>query len=234
MQEEAVLRVVTSADQAPFEFFNSLTNSIEGFDIDLIKEVGRKLNMKIMIVDMDFGGILPSLQSGQADMAIAGITRTPEREKTIGFSIDYYQPQLAILSKTNNPIKNITDKNIRRIGAQLGTFHHALLEDASKTTNEFEVVARNRLLDLVQELLTDNIQAVIMDHTPATKFRSSNKQKLTLEKFKHPSAKAYAIALPQNSPLQDKINDAIRTLIKEGVIRKLENKWLSDNVTENK
>lgn len=227
-QEEAVLRIVTSADQAPFEFFNSKTHAIEGFDIDLAKEIAKRLNMESVIVDMDFGGILPSLQSGQADMAIAGITRTPAREQTIDFTNDYYQPKIALLSLVERPMKLLSELSGHKAGAQLGTFHQMLLEEvAASSIEKFEIVARNRLLDLVQELLSGNIQAVVMDYIPATKFEAANAGKFVVAAFTHPSVKAYAIALPKGSALKEKINAVLKQLVAEGFIKQLEQKWLS-------
>lgn len=227
-QEEAALRIVTSADQAPFEFFNSKTHTIEGFDIDLIKEVAKRLNMDPIIVDMDFGGILPSLQSGQADMAIAGITRTPLREQTIDFTNDYYQPKVALLSLGENQIKRLSELGGHKAGVQLGTFHQMLLEEVAATHSEkFEIVARNRLLDLVQELLSGNIQAVVMDYIPATKFNAANAGKFFVTGFTHPSVKAYAIALPKGSILKEKVNFVLKQLADEGFIKQLEQKWLT-------
>lgn len=227
-QEEAVLRIVTSADQAPFEFFNSKTHTIEGFDIDLIKEVAKRLNMEPIIVDMDFGGILPSLQSGQADMAIAGITRTPVREQTIDFTNDYYQPKVALLSLEKSQIKMLSELGGHKVGVQMGTFHQMLLEEVALAHSEkFEIVARNRLLDLVQELLSANIQAVVLDYIPATKFKTANPEKFFVTEFTHPSVKAYAIALPKGSVLKEKINGILKQLIDEGFIKQLEQKWLS-------
>lgn len=234
-QEEAiVLRVVTSADQAPFEFFNSHTSAVEGFDIDLAKEIGKRLNMEVIITDMDFGGILPSLQSGQADMAIAGITRTVEREKNLDFSNDYYQPKLGIISLISFPIRNTEDFKERRIGAQLGTFHQILLSDILQSGVFMEIVARNRLLDLVQELLSMNIHAVLMDYIPATKFVRSHSNKLMVTEFVHSNAKAYAIAFPKNSELKEKVNSVLEGLKKEGFIKSLEEKWLNTDIEYSK
>ncbi len=227
-QEEASLRVVTSADQPPFEFFNPGTGKVEGFDIDLATEIGRRLNMEITIVDMDFGGVLPSLQSGQADMAIAGITRTPEREKTIDFTNDYYQPKIGILSLIERDVKGLYSLRNHRVGVQLGTYHQMLLEEINQHEMPLEVIARNRLLDLVQELLSQNIHAVMMDYIPALKFVTSNKEKLSVIEFYHPKAQAYAIALPKDSPLKEKLNAVIQQLIDEGFIKQLEQKWLAE------
>ena len=227
-QEEAVLRIITSADQAPFEFFNSKTHSIEGFDIDLAKKIAERLNLEAVIVDVDFGGILPSLQSGQADMAIAGITRTLEREQAIDFTNDYYQPKVALLSLTQHPIKLLSELGGHKTGAQLGTFHQMLLEEvAASAVEKFEIVTRNRLLDLVQELLSGNIQIVVMDYIPASKFKTANDGKFAVAEFTHSSVKAYAIALPKGSALKEKINAALKQLIDEGFIKQLEQKWLS-------
>ncbi|MCP5322854.1 MAG: amino acid ABC transporter substrate-binding protein [Candidatus Paracaedibacteraceae bacterium] len=233
-QEEATLRVVTSADQAPFEFFNSSSGEIEGFDIDLAKEIGKRLNMEVLVVDMDFGGILPSLQSGQADMAIAGITRTEEREKTLDFTNDYYQPKMGLVSLLSDPVNNMQNFKEQKVGAQLGSYHQMLLEDIRKADGNFEVVARNRLLDLVQELLSGNIHAIVMDYIPATKFVSSHPEKLGVVEFVHPNAQAYAIALPKGSALREKINMVLKLLIDEGFIKTLENKWLSTESEQSK
>lgn len=225
-QEEAVLHVITSADQAPFEFFDSATHTIQGFDIDLAREIAKRLNMDVEIRDIDFGGILPSLQSGQADMAISGITRTAQRETTIDFSMDYYRPRMGIVSLIDAKIETANEFQGKRIGAQLGTYHQMLLEGPLASTATFEVVARNRLLDLVQELLSKNIQGVVMDYIPATKFVASHPTKLIAVEFTHPDAQAYAIAFPKGSALKEKVNAVIKQLIDEGFIQALEHKWL--------
>lgn len=234
-QTEAELRIVTSADQAPFEFFNSRTNEIEGFDIDLIKEVAKCLEMTPIIKDMDFGGILPSLQSGQADVAIAGITRTEERQKTIDFSNDYYQPKVALLSLSIHPINQLSELGGNKAGVQLGTFHGMLLEEVLKSNHEkFEIIARNRLLDLVQEMISGNLQAVLMDYIPATRFQKSHPGKFLVTEVVHPSVKAYAIALPKGSALTEKVNAVLSKLTAEGFIKQLEQKWLSSETSDGK
>lgn len=234
-QAEAELRIVTSADQAPFEFFNPSSNEIEGFDIDLIKEVALRLNMTPVVKDMDFGGILPSLQSGQADIAIAGITRTEERQKTIDFSNDYYQPKVALLSLVEHPITKLAELTGHKAGVQLGTFHSMLLEEVLESGQEkFEIVARNRLLDLAQEMLSGNLQAILMDYIPATRFHTAHPGKFLVNEVTHPSVKAYAIALPKGSALKEKVDAVLAQLIAEGFIKQLEQKWLSSDATYKK
>jgi ABC-type amino acid transport substrate-binding protein len=115
-----------------------------------------------------------------------------------------------------------------KVGAQLGTFHQMLLEEVSASSAEkFEIISRNRLLDLVQELLSGNIQAVVMDYIPAKKFNAENAGKFAVAEFTHPSVKGYAIVLPKGSKLKEKVNTVIKQLIDEGFIKKLEEKWLS-------
>lgn len=226
-QEEAVLVVATSADQPPFEFFNATQNKIEGFDVDLAEEIAKRLNKKIEIRDIDFGGILPSIQSGQVDIAISGITRTAEREKTIDFTIDYYKPQMAIVYKTTSPVLNESEFNKKKVGAQVGSYHQMLLESVLDKNNlTFSIVARTRLLDLVQELLSGNLNAVVMDYAPAEKFLINHKGTIAIVPFEHPDAQAYAIGLPKGSSLRKPINKILLDLKKEGFIKKLETKWI--------
>lgn len=85
---EEVLIVGTSADFPPFSFRDE-NNEIVGFDIDVIKEVTKRLNMKIDLQDKPFGTLLPQLQLGQIHIIAAGMTATEERKKNVNFSKPY-------------------------------------------------------------------------------------------------------------------------------------------------
>ncbi|MEG1701249.1 MAG: transporter substrate-binding domain-containing protein, partial [Alistipes sp.] len=72
----------------PFEYIEN--GEIKGFDIDLIKEIGKLLNKEVILKNIQFDGLIPALQTGKLDIIIAGMTITPEREKNINFSEPYY------------------------------------------------------------------------------------------------------------------------------------------------
>jgi polar amino acid transport system substrate-binding protein len=70
-----------------------------GFDIELASYVAQKLGMKIEIVNMDFGEMIPALTTGKVDMIGACITISDERSKSVLFSEAYYKGGIAALVK---------------------------------------------------------------------------------------------------------------------------------------
>ena len=86
----ATILVGTDAGYAPYEYKDPQTNEIVGFDIDLIKAIAKATGNEAKIQNMQFAGIIPALQSNMIDVAAAGMTITPERQKQVTFSDPYY------------------------------------------------------------------------------------------------------------------------------------------------
>jgi len=86
---KGVLRLGTSSVTEPFSFVDG-SGGIVGFDIELARYIAKKLDMKLEIVNMEFGAMIPALISGKVDMIAACITITEERAKKILFSDPYY------------------------------------------------------------------------------------------------------------------------------------------------
>ena len=74
-RQSGVLRVGTSADYPPFEYYNS-RYQLDGFDIGLIREIGKQLGVQVEIKDYAFDGLYNALQLGSIDAAISAITVT--------------------------------------------------------------------------------------------------------------------------------------------------------------
>jgi len=75
------ITIGTDTSFVPFEFLNQDTGEYEGFDIDLVKAIAEKIGIEYELKPMDFNGLIPALQTGNLDMAIAGMTITDERKK---------------------------------------------------------------------------------------------------------------------------------------------------------
>ena len=83
----------------PFESVKEGTKDYQGVDIDIAHYIAKKMNKKIEFTDMKFASLVPTLQSGRADVIISAISPTSEREKVVSFSKPYYFPMKAILCK---------------------------------------------------------------------------------------------------------------------------------------
>jgi ABC-type amino acid transport substrate-binding protein len=90
--------VGTNAEFQPFSFKEN--DTITGFDIDVITEVLKRLNKKMVLKDMPFDALIPEIQLGNIHVIAAGITPTQERARRALFT----QPHLA----AGNPLLIIT------------------------------------------------------------------------------------------------------------------------------
>ncbi len=95
---KGVLKLGTSAVTEPFSFVDG-SHAVVGLDIEIAALVARKLDMKLEVVNMEFGSMIPALISGKVDMIAACITITEERAKKVLFSEPYYTGGIAALVK---------------------------------------------------------------------------------------------------------------------------------------
>ena len=101
IKEKKKIVVATESEFAPFEF-KSLVNgkdTLVGADIELAKAIGEKLGVKVEFSVMSFDNVLANVQSGKADIAIAGISVTDERKKVYDFSDSYYTSENVVIVK---------------------------------------------------------------------------------------------------------------------------------------
>ena len=112
------LRVGSLTVYPPFEYLDSKTGQYEGFDMDLIREIGRRNDLDIRIVSMSLDGLVPALISGNIDCAVSALTITPERSEKVDFTKPYMNAGLTVMTtKDNAPqIKSLKDleKKTRR------------------------------------------------------------------------------------------------------------------------
>jgi polar amino acid transport system substrate-binding protein len=87
--------MATNAEFPPYEFKNGA--DIVGFDVDMMNAVCDQLGYELQIEDMAFDSIIPAVQSGKADVGVAGMSITPDREKNVLFSDTYTTTHLVVM-----------------------------------------------------------------------------------------------------------------------------------------
>ncbi len=107
---EKTLIVGTTADFPNFSFRDN-ENVIVGFDIDVVKEVAKRLSMDIDLQDRPFGTLLPQMELGQIHVIAAGISPTEERAKRVNFTKPYLtaNPLLVVTLAKNPKIASLED-----------------------------------------------------------------------------------------------------------------------------
>ncbi|TCJ02206.1 transporter substrate-binding domain-containing protein [Cytobacillus praedii] len=221
--DKKVLTMATSADYAPFEYIDTAKgDEIIGIDIDIAKAVTEKLGYEFEVRDMDFGGLIQALQSGQADFVLSAMSATDERKESVDFSEIYYTSKHMIVSKKDSGITKVEDLKGKKVGAQLGSIQE---EKAKELAEEVDMTVenRNRIPELIQEIKAGRFDAAIIEDTVAQGYLENNDD---IEGFTVEDADGgYAIALPKDSELTEEFNKALKEMIDNGELDKILKKW---------
>ena len=94
------LRVAVSADRAPLNFKNP-SDEIVGFEVDIVQALATAMGLELSLVQVPFAELLASLESGRADLAISGLTMTPERNARVAFAGPYFVSGMSVLSRSS-------------------------------------------------------------------------------------------------------------------------------------
>ena len=221
-----ILIMVTSADYPPYEFrkTGSGNNEIIGFDIDIAQYITQKLGYKLEIRDTDFSGIIPALQSGRADFAMAGMSPTAERKKNVDFSDIYYESKNTIVAKAGSNLNKPEDLTGKKLGVQLGSIQ----ANATKKLKNVQVIFLNKTGDIIQEIKSGRIDAAIMEDTIAKGFIANNADLQFNVIPSDAEETGSAIVFPKGSALLKQFNPVLEDMKKTGKIEELVKKWFGD------
>jgi ABC-type amino acid transport substrate-binding protein len=100
------LRFAAESSYAPLIYVDSKSGNHAGFEVDLMKLIGKKLGAKIEIINMGFDAVIPSLVTGSVDIGGSAITITEERAKRVNFTTPYYDSGLSILINKSDEKKS--------------------------------------------------------------------------------------------------------------------------------
>lgn len=219
-----VLKVGTNATYVPFEFIDEKDGkkSYSGFDMDLAREIGKRLNMEVEFHNIPFDGLIPALGTGEINMAATGMVITPEREQRVSF-IPYYQSGLGILvQKDATDIHNLQDLKGKRVAVQLGTTGSVAAHSVEGTIiREFDHNSE-ALLELKQGGADAVITAI-----PVAKYYLKTTTDSNAKLVEEPISKqTLGLAFSKNdTALLDKVKKAMDEMKADGTIDKLEQKW---------
>lgn len=217
IQNEGVLLVGLSGDYPPFEFYKMIDGeeTLVGFDVMLAEKIADELNVKVEFKNMDFGGLIAALQSGQVDMVISGMTPNEERLEQVDFSDFYYTGENAILVREDEASNYQSEADLKdaNIGTQLGSIQTPIAE--SFTSNVKELPATQ---SIVLELSNGNIDAVILGKDIATRY-ANEFDNVVVSDITINSEESMAVAMPKGSEqLVSKVNEIITKLQADGTL----------------
>ena len=116
--ETNVLRVGMECDYAPFNWTQvessdttvqiSAVDYADGYDVVIASMIAEKLGMEVQVVKTGWDALIPSLNAGDIDCIIAGMTETPERAESVNFTTPYYESDMVVIVRKDSDLVNIT------------------------------------------------------------------------------------------------------------------------------
>ena len=176
--DDAMTKLVlgTSADYAPFEFMypdESGEMVYGGIDVSVAQYIADEMGVELQVENMGFDYLLTSLDKGDFDIVLAAMEATPDRLENADFSDPYYTdvpPAILVKADKADQYKTLADFNGKSVGAQTATTKLDLVNDIEGATP----VALASVLDLVNELVYDKVDAILVDGGVAKQYAEAN------------------------------------------------------------
>lgn len=218
--QAADLVVATDTAFVPFEFKEG--DKYVGFDIDMWEAIAKDLGSNFELRPMDFAGIIPALQTGQVDVALAGITITDERKQAIDFSDGYYDSGFLVMVGADSDIAGADGLAGKKLAVKTGT---SAADWADANLKDTEIRKFPNIDNAYLELRTGNVDAAMHD-TPNVlyyiKTAGNGQVKAVGEQL---MGHQYGIALPKGSELTPKINEVLAKMKEDGRYDAIYEKW---------
>ena len=220
--EPGKLIMSTNAAFPPYEMTTD-SGEFEGIDIETAQAIADKLGLELQIDDMDFDAALLAVQQGKADMVMAGVTVTDERQNVMDFTDSYATGIQSIIVKEDSDIASVDDLAGKKIGTQRGTTGYLYCSDDFGDEN---VVAYDNGLTAVQMLDNGQVDCVVIDNAPAKEFIAANPGLKLLDTAY--VEESYAIGVGKgNTELKDAINTALEELKADGTLQAIVDKYIT-------
>ena len=223
---EKVLKVGSSIDFAPFEFQDEGQAEYQGFDMDLIRAIGKEMGYKVEVSNIGFDGLIPALEAKTVNVLISGMTINDERKQKVTFSAPYYESGLTMVVREDEQnIKKFEDLKGKKVAVQMGTTSAKEV----KKLEGVEVKELNTPADCFMELKSGGVDAVVNDRPVNDYFIQKSGQTGVKALPERLTSEDYGIAVAKDDKeLAEKIDAALKKLKDSGEYDKIYAKWFGD------
>jgi len=197
---------------------NDATGYANGYDVQMAKKIADNLGMELVIVAIQWDGLITALNSGTIDLVVAGMSPTDERKQSIDFTDYYYKSDLVIVVKKDGPYagaKALADFSGAKITGQQGTTHYDVIDQIPGVKKQ---VAGTDFPAMIVSLKSGIIDGYVSERPGALSAVSANPD-LTFVGFAEGKGFTYdvnqsyvAIGVKKGSDLLDKVNGALASI----------------------
>ena len=228
--EAGKLTMATNAQFPPYEYYEG--DKIVGIDAEIAGAIANKLGLELVIEDMEFDSIIEAVKAGKADIGLAGMTVTPERQEVINFTASYATGVQVVIVNEGSAITSVDDMfadgAFTTIGVQRNTTGDLYTTWDLEEAGMAEIMRYSKGAEAIQALLTGKVDCVVIDNEPAKAFVAENPGLVILDT--EYAVEDYAAAMNKgNEALYNAVNAALQELIADGTVQAIVDKYINNN-----
>ncbi|WP_373182016.1 transporter substrate-binding domain-containing protein [Halomonas campaniensis] len=225
--QNPTVNVVTDPSFVPFEMMDPETGEMIGFDMDMINELAERAGFEINLTTMEFAGIIPAVQTGSQEIAIAGVTITEERAEIVDFSDPYYDSGLRIIVRADNDsVEILEDLEGLSVATRIGSTSYDFLQENLGDTADITPYPGNS--DMYMALLGRNVDAAFYDAPNVAYFSQTRGEGRTKVVGPLYEGQQYGIVFHKGSQWVEPVNEALAEMREDGTYAELYEKWFGE------
>ena len=214
--------------------FTEADGTITGYDIDLAKEVSKRLNLEFVAKPINWEAKELELSSGSIDCIWNGFTMTEERLEKMAFTSAYLNNDQILVVRNDGTINSLKDAEGKVIGCQSGSSAEEAIESNKEFASSLKSVKKYEdNLTALNDLEVGGIDAVVMDSVVADYTIKIGKRNLTVVE-ESLSKEAYGIGFRNDEngiELRDKVQKVLLEMAEDGTAAKISENWFGKDIS---
>ncbi|WP_349409565.1 transporter substrate-binding domain-containing protein [Pseudalkalibacillus sp. SCS-8] len=226
--EREVLKIGTEATYPPFSFRDSETNDVTGYDVEIAREVAKRIGMKAEFIPTEWKGMFGALDSERIDMIANQVTITDDRKKKYSFSEPYtVSGGQVIVHKDNDDIKSLEDLEGKTVGTTQGSNYAEAAKEAGANLKFYKGIAQ-----ALTDLNVKRIDAALNDRLfIQQELKGDNYNVKAVGDPFNETKMGFAFRKDQEKLIEE-VNKALKEMEKDGTLEEISQKYFGEDVSE--
>ncbi len=217
------LVVGSSATYPPFAY-ETPAKQIVGFDVDIITAIAQKAGLKLRVINTPWTGIFASLNNGDIDLIVSGVTINDKRKQSYSFTAPYFEARQLMAVPATSTVKTLKDLTGKKVGVVIGSAGDDIASAAfGKTSPNIRRFESTPVM--IQELAASGLDAAIGDNGVIAYRVQEQKRLKTVDDATFPKEYFGIVVKQGNKALLDKLNAGLTAIKSDGTYATLYRKW---------
>lgn len=229
VKKDGVLTVGTEGTYAPYTYHDSKTNQLVGFDVDVIREVGKRMGVKVQFKESNWDSLFAGLNAKRFETIANDVGVTADRQKKYDFSRVYSTSQSVIVTRTNNNrIKTLNDLKGVKVAQGLSSNYGEMTKKAGAV-----IVGQDDLSKALTLVSQGRVEATVNDQGAVLQyFKQTKDSNLKIAAIVRSNAADIGFPVLKGSGLDKAFTKQLDAMKKDGTLAKISEKYFGKDISK--